>query len=119
MGLARRREVGKGDGAQTELMGLTETEAVALISGGVAVLSAAVTGFVTYRITSRQIMAARKLALEERVQSRRAEAYLELFEHIGRLNTWVVFVMAIDRSAGLRPPSARSRLSLGKTAGTR
>jgi len=50
---------------------LTETEAVALISGGVAVVNVAVTGFVTYRVTSRSVAAARDLAREERTQNRR------------------------------------------------
>jgi hypothetical protein len=78
-------------------MALTQTEAVALISAGSVVLGAAVTGLLTYRITTRQVTAARNLAREERVQSRRAEAYLELFDHVARLNTWIEFVMAIDQ----------------------
>jgi hypothetical protein len=76
---------------------MTETEVVALISAGAALLAAAITGGVTYFVTSRQVRSAAALARDQRVQGRRAEAYLQLFEHVGRLNTWILFVMAIDQ----------------------
>jgi hypothetical protein len=76
---------------------MTETEIVALISAGAAIVGAGLSALVTYAVTSRQIAAAQALAKDDRVQERRAQAYLELFEHVARLNSWITFVMAADQ----------------------
>jgi hypothetical protein len=48
-------------------------------------------------VTRRQVDAQKDLAKDERIQSRRAEAYLELFEHIARITAWVSWVLAVDQ----------------------
>lgn len=92
---------------------MTETEVVALISAGAAILAATIAGGVTYFVTNRQVRSAAALARDERVQGRRAEAYLHLFEHIGRLNTWILFVMAIDQR-GVDSVSGREPTLIGE-----
>jgi hypothetical protein len=88
----------------------------ASIAAGGAILGATAAGVVTYRITSRQILASqsealdqrnhdsderaldraheRTLALEERLMTKRAEAYLRVIEYCDRLSTWWAWAFA-------------------------